>query len=226
MQQLLEINPLTLPSLPLTEKHKLPNLPAVYFAIAEAGEVLYIGRSKSLAARWAAHHRYVELKTIENVRIAWIHCNDESLLPEIEEALIKYFLPTLNSKPNQHRKPKQKNEGGEKLIEVIKLARGSMSQRGFGKLLGVSATAVQLWEKGVNVPDTENLAKIAARSGYKLEDILGYLEGKPIPEASDLSLILKQIEVMPLSQVVMIAQAALERFAVVAESSGDKAAAS
>ncbi len=115
-------------------------------------------------------------------------------------------------------------EGREKLIEVIKLARGSMSQRAFGKLLGVSATAVQLWEKGINVPDTENLAKIAARSGYKLEDILGHLEGKPVSEASELSLILRQIKYMPLGQVAMIVQAAAERIA--AESSGDKAKAS
>lgn len=225
MQQLLEINPLTLPSLPLTERHKLPNLPAVYFAIAEAGEVLYIGRSKKLVARWAVHHRYVELKTIGNVRIAWLHCSDESLLPEIEGALIKYFIPTLNSTPNQHRKPRQKNEGTEKLIGIIKLARGSMSQRAFGKLLGVSTTAVQLWEKGVNVPDTENLAKIAARLGYKLDEILSYLAGKPVPEPLDLAQILKQIKVMPLSQVAMIAQAAAERFAVFAQSSGDEAAA-
>lgn len=117
-------------------------------------------------------------------------------------------------------------EGREKLIEVIKLARGSMSQRAFGKLLGVSATAVQLWEKGVNVPDTENLAKIAARSGYKLEEILSYLEGKPVSEASELSLILRQIKYMPLSEVAMIAQAVAERFAAVAESSRDEARAS
>ncbi len=44
--------------------------------------------------------------------------------------------------------------------QIIKLARGSMSQRAFGKLLGVSATAVQLWEKGKSIPDMENLAQI------------------------------------------------------------------
>lgn len=49
-------------------------------------------------------------------------------------------------------------ESKQKLIEIIKLARGSMSQGAFGKLLGVSATAFQIWEKGVKVPDTENLA--------------------------------------------------------------------
>ena len=218
MQEFLQINPLTLPSLPLTERRKLPKLPAVYFALATSGEVLYIGRSKNLAARWALHHRYVELETIGNIRIAWLHCSDESLLHKIEDALIKDFLPALNHTQIKYRKPRQKNEGREKLIEIIKLARGSMSQRAFGKLLGISATAVQLWESGVNVPDTENLAKIAARSGYKLDDLLACLTGKQVPESSDIAQILRQIKFMPLSQVAMILQAAAERVAVDVES--------
>lgn len=109
-------------------------------------------------------------------------------------------------------------ESREKLIEIIKQARGSMSQRAFGKLLGVSATAVQLWEKGVNVPDTEYLAKIAPRAGYTLEELLGCLEGKPVQEASDLSLILRQINHMPLSQVAQIVQAGASRLAAAVES--------
>ncbi|MCG6135558.1 MAG: helix-turn-helix domain-containing protein [Nostoc sp. LLA-1] len=117
-------------------------------------------------------------------------------------------------------------ESREKLVEIIKLARGSMSQRAFGKLMGVSATAVQLWEKGVNVPDTEYLAKIAARAGYTLEELLTCLDGKPIQETSDLNLILRQIKYMPLSQVAQIVQAAAERLAAVAETSGDEAKAS
>ncbi|MBV8886527.1 MAG: helix-turn-helix transcriptional regulator, partial [Chroococcidiopsidaceae cyanobacterium CP_BM_RX_35] len=98
-------------------------------------------------------------------------------------------------------------EGREKLIQIIKLARGSMSQRSFGKLLGVSATAVQLWEKGESIPDTENLAQIAKRAGYTLEELLSYLEGKPVTEPSDLAQILRQIKFMPLNQVATIAQA-------------------
>lgn len=110
-------------------------------------------------------------------------------------------------------------EGREKLIEIVKAARGSMSRRAFGKLLGVSATAVQLWEKGDTIPDTENLAKIAARSGYTLEDLLGYLEGKPMSDVADLNQILRKIEYMPLSQVAVIARAIADRFAEAAESS-------
>ena len=63
----------------------------------------------------------------------------------------------------------------QKLSEIIKTARGTMSQRAFGKLLGVSATAVQLWERGDTVPDTENLGKLAARAGYTLEEFLSFL---------------------------------------------------
>jgi transcriptional regulator with XRE-family HTH domain len=95
-------------------------------------------------------------------------------------------------------------ESREKLIEIIKLACGSMSQRAFGKLLGVSATAVQLWEKGVKVPDTENMAQIADHAGYTLEELLWCLEGRAVPETSDLTVILRQINHMPLSQVAQI----------------------
>jgi len=69
----------------------------------------------------------------------------------------------------------------------------------------------------VNVPDTENLAKIAARLGYKLDELLSYLAGKPVPEPLDLAQILKQTR-HAMSQVAMIAQAAAERFAVFAQS--------
>ncbi len=117
-------------------------------------------------------------------------------------------------------------ESRQKLVEIIKFARGSMSQRAFGKLLGVSATAVQMWEKGVKVPDTENLAQIAAKAGYTLEEVVSCLEGKPVPETSDVSQILRQIKHMPLSHVAMISQAAAERFAAAAETLGEQAQAS
>ncbi len=111
-------------------------------------------------------------------------------------------------------------EGRDKLIAIVKKARGSMSQRAFGKLLGVSATAVQLWERGDTVPDTENLAKIAVRSGYTLEELLGFLEGKPVSEPSEINQILNKIKVMPLSQVAMISRAVADRFSEEAESLG------
>ena len=110
------------------------------------------------------------------------------------------------------------DESRKKLVEIIKQARGSMSQRAFGKLLGVSATAVNMWEKGLKVPDTENLAQIAAHAGYSIEQLLSHIEGKPIQQASDLSLILRQINHMPLSQVAQIVQAGASRLAAAVES--------
>jgi transcriptional regulator with XRE-family HTH domain len=114
----------------------------------------------------------------------------------------------------------------EKLVEIIKQARGSMSQRAFSKLFGVSATAVQLWEKGVNVPDTEYLAQIAPMAGYTLEELLNCFDGKPVQEASDLSVILRQINHMPISQVAQVVTAGVNRLAAAAESLADEIKAS
>jgi hypothetical protein len=91
------INPLTLPSLSLANRSALPPCPAVYFAL-EGDHVLYVGRSVNLQQRWITHHRYSQLKGLNNVRIAWLECSDPSLLPEIEAALIEYFQPSLNGK--------------------------------------------------------------------------------------------------------------------------------
>ena len=117
-------------------------------------------------------------------------------------------------------------EARKKLIEVVKLARGSMSQRGFGKLLGVSATAVQLWEKGESIPDTQNLANIAAKAGYTMEELLNYLGVKPVPQSSDVNQIVKYIKSMPLSEVAIIGRAVMDRLATAAETSADEAKAS
>ncbi|MDB9339214.1 MULTISPECIES: helix-turn-helix domain-containing protein [Cyanophyceae] len=117
-------------------------------------------------------------------------------------------------------------EARKKLVEVVKMARGSMSQRGFGKLLGVSATAVQLWEKGDSIPDTENLANIAAKAGYTMEELLHYIGVKPMSQSTDANQMVKQIKSMPLNEVAIVGRAAMERLAAAAEASVDKAKAS
>jgi transcriptional regulator with XRE-family HTH domain len=173
-----------------------------------------------LAARWNVHHRYTELKTIGNVRIAWLHCSDESLLSEIEEALIKYFVAPLNRTPNPNPKVTPKNEKTEKLIEIVKLARGDLSFSAFGRLLGVSGAAVQYWKKGQVLPDTKNLTQIAARAGFTMEELMAHLEGKPMPEPVNTNEILKKIQCMPLSDLAVIVRAGMERLAAAAVASG------
>lgn len=112
-------------------------------------------------------------------------------------------------------------ENRQKLSEIIKTARGTMSQRAFGKLLGVWATAVQLWERGDTVPDTENLAKLAARAGYSLAELLRFLDGKPVSDPLDIQDIVNKIRFLPLSQVALIGKAVAERFAASAEAAGE-----
>lgn len=100
------IDPLALPSLSLAARSALPTCPAVYFVL-EGNQVLYVGRTVNLWQRWVNHHRYSQLKGIDNARIAWLECSDSNLLPEIEAALIEHFQPSLNGEliPLAERKP-------------------------------------------------------------------------------------------------------------------------
>lgn len=46
-----DIDPLELPSLPLTPRNKLPNFAAIYIVISENNEILYVVRAINLANR-------------------------------------------------------------------------------------------------------------------------------------------------------------------------------
>lgn len=100
---------------------------------------------------------------------------------------------------------------------MVKMARGDKSQRAFARELGVSATAVQHWERGDVVPETENLAKIGVRAGFTLEELLTYLDGEGHQSPRQLDQVLKQIQLMPLEQVAVVSKAIADRFASVAE---------
>lgn len=227
MSKFSEINPLDLPSVPLIEKDRLPQLAAIYFVISENGKILYIGRSINLASRWNNHHRYSELKEIRNVRIAWLGCNDESLLPQIEEAMIKHFSPYLNRTSLNQFKPKTKSKRSkakakkpyaDKLSQVVKQARGRNSLLTFSKSLGVSLLTIQKWEAGDTLPDIRNLAKIAHRAGYSIDELAIYLGIMSPSKPSELTLILRHINNMPLSEVAIVGKAIIDRFVDAAES--------
>lgn len=95
----------------------------------------------------------------------------------------------------------------KKISEVVKKARHSMSQRSFAKLIGVSYTTVQFWEKGESIPDIEKLAEIAARAGYRIDELFEYLGIKPTSEkTSDFAVMIRQINKMPISQVAEIVE--------------------
>lgn len=99
----LKVNPLALPSLPLSWRKAFPKKASViYFALSENDELLYIGRAINLYLRWnGCVHQYQ--KTLEQkggVRIAWMEVGDVKSLPKIEYALIEHFRPPLNKVNN------------------------------------------------------------------------------------------------------------------------------
>lgn len=104
-------------------------------------------------------------------------------------------------------------ESRERLANFVIKSRGKRSRRAYSRALGVSNAAIQDWENCRSIPDTENLAKIARSGGLTLEQFLEYLETGKMPILSNLESVLKLIEVMPLSQVAEVAQAACGRLA-------------
>lgn len=123
----MEIEPLALPSLPLSERSALPDIPAIYFAIGDGDEVLYIGKARRLSERWRwnMHHRYSQLSAIGNVRLAWLSVSDESLLAGIETACIEYFAPVLNRSKVMYSVPTQTARFPKDIYDAIaRLAAG------------------------------------------------------------------------------------------------------
>lgn len=69
-----------LPYVDFAQRRRLPNSPGIYFALSDAGQVLYVGQTVNLARRWAGHHRVKQLEEIGCTRIAWLGVTDKSQL--------------------------------------------------------------------------------------------------------------------------------------------------
>ncbi|MGV0028423.1 GIY-YIG nuclease family protein [Phormidesmis priestleyi] len=93
---LASLDPLSLPSISLQDKAKLPSCAAIYFVI-DGSTVLYIGRTANLKQRWLTHHCFQQLvKATNSAVIAWLEIRNLATLNESEESLIKRFNPSLN----------------------------------------------------------------------------------------------------------------------------------
>jgi len=141
------MNPATLdlsalPSILLTERRKLPNRPGVYLAINSLGIVQYVGQSISLKQRWSGHNRLDELTVLQDIQISWIEC-DTALLPDIEAALLDYFKPPLNNKP-------QKREGVAKIIMAYPVPQLGKQLRQFRDEKGMAPAEVA-YKAGISV---------------------------------------------------------------------------
>ncbi len=96
----------SLPRLPLDKRGQLPLCSAVYFALNEANEPLYIGKAVQLGRRWTSHHRLSQLQKMQNISIAWMEV-PRNQLDELEGVYIKMFNPPLNRSPYPSDGPKR-----------------------------------------------------------------------------------------------------------------------
>jgi hypothetical protein len=95
----------TLPNLKLSERQRLPDCSAIYFAIAR-DQVLYVGLASNLRNRWQNHHRFPQLDAVNKrceVRLFWLACT-QSELNELERQYIEHYCPVLNQTKVPERK--------------------------------------------------------------------------------------------------------------------------
>ncbi|NHC33616.1 GIY-YIG nuclease family protein [Scytonema millei] len=89
-----------LPSVYLLNKDNLPSYAAIYFVSDGTGQILYIGRTVNLVARWREHHRFGQLKRLNRknqISISWLECsNNMNTLANLETEFIELYKPPLN----------------------------------------------------------------------------------------------------------------------------------
>ena len=97
MYESLPLFPVLLPCVPFKERHSLPRVSGLYFALADDGEVLYVGATQNLYQRWVSHHQDQALQKLGCLSIAYYVC-EISALADTEQAMISQFQPRLNGK--------------------------------------------------------------------------------------------------------------------------------
>lgn len=71
-------------------------------------------------------------------------------------------------------------EGLEKLAEIVRNARGNMSERSFAEMIGVTNTTISRIEKcEVQEPKLDTLEKLSGAIGYTREELISILEMNP-----------------------------------------------
>jgi len=83
----------------------LPAEPGVYLAIDDANRVWYVGTADSIRDRIAGHDRMEDFKRSKVTSIAWKPEDGDPRRRQLEEKLIKFHHPPLNSQHNHAQAP-------------------------------------------------------------------------------------------------------------------------
>jgi transcriptional regulator with XRE-family HTH domain len=110
-----------------------------------------------------------------------------------------------------------KIDAKQRLAVLVKQLRGDKSYRAYGRILGVAGTTVQGWENMTSEPEMGNLSQIAKLAGYTLQELMDYLNGKPVQDDIPVERIVRQIKEMPAKQLALIGRAISDRFESIAE---------
>jgi transcriptional regulator with XRE-family HTH domain len=104
----------------------------------------------------------------------------------------------------------------DKLAKLVKELRKDLSQKEFAKALGVTYSAIQSWENAEVTPGAENLMRIAKAAGYSLEELISYLNGKPVESPTNVEKLVAQIKTMPTKELAEVARAVGDRLSAIA----------
>ncbi len=96
----------------------------------------------------------------------------------------------------------------KRLANLIREARGDISQRQFAKMIGVSQTSVSDWEKGTYFPNLENAEAIARRLGISLSDFVAQIEDEGKTEFEK---IIDSVKLLDWNRLAEIQRAIAER---------------
>lgn len=124
----------SLPSVLVSERGKLPAIPAIYL-VWLYNKLLYIGRTSNLKQRWTGHHRILHFVNAgENCRISWfqIDADDLSTLPSLEASLIELLEPEHNNTDTTGGSTKYKIQGYV-TQEIYDRFKAECSERGLSE---------------------------------------------------------------------------------------------
>ncbi|WP_371257398.1 helix-turn-helix domain-containing protein [Synechococcus sp. PCC 6312] len=87
--------------------------------------------------------------------------------------------------------------------------RGTMTQRELSQLLGVSQSAIQMWESQGSLPSLENLARIASYRKETTESLVAYLFARPLE--SQATTVMEQVSQMSMLELGELSRAISDR---------------